>query len=300
MSLACMNTCGAAWDLVHVVLWVNPGGLGEHSPTVCMGSSTLCLAKSFNVPVLSLHMTSAQKAELPESFSRRSHCCLAQEQMGCGNLSLDWGPESVLDTLGCFYLVIQASGFQRSFSPGLRRPGVPSGWVDLTKCTLTTCSAPFHLHPRQMLEESKWSHSLPVGCPVNAWHTLGRLVRNHWKRSNLGGICFITQLLLPNVRFAQHSNWFQLIHGRALARESSRQERRVVPTAGGHLISEILSWQRSREESGKRQTATKSYRESFEPVRVRKYNQIPVSAMCVESLHFCPERALLLQIFWAL
>lgn len=98
-----MSTCGAASNLTRVVLWGSPGGLGEHSPTVWMGSSTLCLAKSFNVPVLSLHMTSAQQAELPESFSRRAYCCLAQEQMGCGNLSSDRGPESVLDTLGCFY-----------------------------------------------------------------------------------------------------------------------------------------------------------------------------------------------------
>lgn len=176
-------------------------------------------------------MNSAQQAELPESFSRRAHCCLVQEQTGCGNLSSDLGPESVLDTLGCFYLVIQTLDIRWSFLPGLRCPWVPSGWVDPTKCTLTACSAPFHLHPRQMLEESERSRSLPVGCPVDAWHGPGRLVRNHWKQSSLGGICFITQLLLPNVSFAQHSNWFQLTHGRALARESSRLEGCAVPTA---------------------------------------------------------------------
>lgn len=74
-----------------------------------MWTGSLCLAKSFNVPVLSFHMNSAQQAELPESFSRRAHCCLVQEQTGCGNLSSDLGPESVLDTLGCFYLVIRHS-----------------------------------------------------------------------------------------------------------------------------------------------------------------------------------------------
>jgi len=176
-------------------------------------------------------MGSAQQTELPERISRKAYCCLAQEQTGCGTLNSGWGPENVLDALGCCCLIIQIPGIRQSVSPGLRCPWVPSGWVDPAECILTACCVPFHLHLRQMLEESEWSHSILVGCPVDAWHGMGRLVRNHWKQSNLGGIRFITQLLLPNVIFAQHSNWFQLTHSRALARESSRHKGPAVPTA---------------------------------------------------------------------
>lgn len=110
MFLACMSNCGAASDLVRVVLQVSIQGLGECLPMVWMGSHTVCLAKNFNVPVLCLPMTSAQQSELSQNFSRRAHCCLTPEHMGCGKLSSDQGPENVLDTHSCFYLIIQISG----------------------------------------------------------------------------------------------------------------------------------------------------------------------------------------------
>lgn len=59
-----------------------------------------CLAKTFYVHMLSLHMTSAEQAELLEHFSRKAHCCLAQEKMEWENLSSDQGPESCVHTLG--------------------------------------------------------------------------------------------------------------------------------------------------------------------------------------------------------
>lgn len=65
-----------------------------------MGSSTLCLAKTFYVHMLSLHMTSAEQAELLEHFSRKAHRCLAQEKMEWENLSSDQGPERGVHTLG--------------------------------------------------------------------------------------------------------------------------------------------------------------------------------------------------------
>lgn len=127
--------------------------------------------------------------------------------MWCQNLTSNQGPGNILGTLGFSCWVIQTSGRRQACSPGLRRP-----WVGPAKCTPTACSASSHAHPRQEPEESKGSHPLPAGSPANAWQGWGRLVRNHWKRSNLGGICFIIQLLLPNLSFAQGSDRFQLTH----------------------------------------------------------------------------------------
>lgn len=167
-----------------------------------------------------------------------------------------------------------------------------------SNCLLCSLSPP----PKRDAGRDKWSHSLPVGCPVSAWHGQGRLVRNHWKRSNLGGICFITQLLLPNVSFAQHSNWFQLTHGRALARESSCQEGCVVPTMGDTTFQRSSAGKRARRRAARSDYEcyrewTECYRESSELVGVRKCSQISLSATHVESLLFRPERALLLQIY---
>lgn len=130
-----MSTCGAASDLAHVDFQVSPGGLEEHFPTEWMGSSTLCRAKTY-VHRLSLHMTFAQQAMLLEHFSRRAHCCSAQEKMECENLSLDQGPESGFHTLGWIYLVIQTSDRGWSFPSGAKCPWVPLGWVHPAKCTL--------------------------------------------------------------------------------------------------------------------------------------------------------------------
>lgn len=174
MFLDYMNTCGAAPDLANIGLQVGPGGLEKHFPTLWMGSSTLCLAKTFCVHMLSLHMTSAQQAKLLEHFSRKAHCCLAQEKVDCENLRSDQGPESVFHTLGWIYLVIQTSGMGQSFPHG--SPGVLGcPWIGWTQpsALLTTCSAPFHLHPKQSLGESKRSLSLVVGCPINTWHGQG-------------------------------------------------------------------------------------------------------------------------------
>lgn len=142
MFLDYMSTCGAASDWVHVGLQVNPGGLGEHFPSVWMGSSTLCLSKTFYVCMLSLHMTFAQQAELLEHFSRKAHWCLAQVKMECENLSSDRGPESGLHTLDWIYLVIQTSGVGWSFPPCPRCPGCPwVGWAQPSAlCFL--CSLP--------------------------------------------------------------------------------------------------------------------------------------------------------------
>lgn len=80
------------------------------------------------------------------------------------------------------------------------------------------------------------------------------------------------QLLLPNMSFAQHTNWFQLTHGRALAGESSHQEGCAVPMGGTpHFGDPQLAHVPGREWQGEIR-----HGESFEPLRVRKYNQIPV------------------------
>lgn len=135
MYLDYMSTCGAASDLAHVGLQVSPRGLGEHLPTGWMGSSTLCLAKTFYVHRLSLHMTSVQQAKLLEHFSRK---LIAVQQRRTCNVKA-WAQTKVLSgfhTLGWIYLVIQVSGMGLSLPPGPRCHWVSLGWVDSAKCAL--------------------------------------------------------------------------------------------------------------------------------------------------------------------
>lgn len=152
MFLTCMSICRAVLHLAHMVLQISAGSLEDWLLTHSVDCSTLWLPKTFRVPVLSFHITSAEQAKPPESFSRRIHTLVAQKRRGCGNLSSDWSPKNALDPLGCFYLVSQTSGI-------LQQLNIFSwSWVSLgalrldpTKCTLTACPVPFNLHSRGML-----------------------------------------------------------------------------------------------------------------------------------------------------
>lgn len=83
--------------------------------------------------------------------------------------------------------------------------------LDPIKCVPTFCSAPFHLQPGRNWRRANTVVTSQQGVPTMPGKA-GKLVRNCWKQINLGGICFITLPLLPNVSFAViGSSWLSAV-----------------------------------------------------------------------------------------